>query len=218
MNRGEIRQAVISALNEQDGSAQWPVPEIDRYIDDWYREMAEMTDSVVTTVSIVCPAKAFFIDLPANVLSPFAARDLASGLPIDPVHWTYIDQKLDKTWRRSPGQTRPDCFAAWGLHKILLFPPYASGGTIQVDACAIESLASDGVSPAIPLQHHDGGVEYVIAQCLEKNADEQRMGRARRRMGEFGKSIEALKEWGVSRNAGIAAANYGEAFRGLDYP
>jgi hypothetical protein len=216
MNRGQIRSAVAEALRST-GFVRWTSVELDEYIDDGYRMIANRTGCVAATTTLTTTPNNHYIDLPRETLYPIAFRDLGTGLPIDPVHWSFIDR--NPFWARKTS-TRAEIVAAWGLKRLLLDAAYTVVASIEMmhTVSPITGLGSDGAVPSFPQQFHVALVDYAHFRALLKDADQMRLGRALRQYGYCEDKITDLEEWAINRNEGVAQAMYGERFRTAGLP
>ena len=212
MNRGQIRSAVADALRNTS-YVRWTSAEIDLYIDDGYREIANRTGCVVATSNLTCEAGEHFVDLPDATLYPIAFRDITTGLPVGMCHWTLID--TDDNFFMRKERNRTERVAAWGLKKLLLSQAYSVQSSLEMMAAVspVTGLASDGTEPDLPQQHHQALVDYAHYRALIKDADGPRLGRALRQYGYYLEKVEALTEWAEARHEGIAQAMYGNWLR-----
>jgi len=212
MNRGQIRQATADALRNVSFT-RWTSAELDTYIDDGYREIANRTGCVVSTVNITCEAEERFVSLPAETLFPIAFRDITTGLPVGMCHWTLMDQDDNYFLRKT--RNRPERVAAWGLKKLLLSQAYSAQSLLEMMAaiCPIDGLQTDGTSPDFPQQHHEALVHYAHYRSLVKDADGPRLGRALRQYGYYEEKVAQLTEWADERHEGIAQAMCGNWLR-----
>lgn len=213
MNRGEIRSAVISHLRENATTpVRWTSAEIDRYIDDGYREMAEITGAVVRTDTLTIRAESHFYTLPTDCLYPISIQDAGQDEPIDPVHWLWIDGE-DEIWIRTLRQ-RPEVYAAWGLDEIIFWPAYNADGTVRMTQAIIPGpLASDSATPDLPQEYHGGLVEYAIFRCLLKDADGQQLGRAQRHRAYYMEFLGGLDFWTGRRHPNIRRDMFSQVLR-----
>lgn len=203
-------------MREADTPVRWSVAELNRYIDDGYIDMSERTGAVVATRTINCPAQAHFIALDSDCLYPIAAKDVASDLPIDPVHWSFLDS-VDDVWVRLAGP-RPDFYAMFGLREFIIYPAYETAGTIEMILSVVPTgLATDSAEPDLPEEYHYGLVHYVHGRALAKDAHGDdagpRFGRARRQLGFYQEALNGLGLWTFDRHKHIAKAVYGEHYR-----
>lgn len=209
MNRGQIRLRVIRALREQSVPVGWTEPEINRYIDDEYREIAEQTGAVVETVTIAVQPKTVFVPLPSNCLYPLAVKDVTSGYPIRPVHWTVIDG-FDARWI-DKFRGRPNWWAPFGLHEFIIWPAYSADSNIEMMMAAVPAdFANDSELPNLPEEYHVGIMHKVVSRCIVKHAqDGPRIGRSLRHDKKAEESLSGLEDWTTERHENIHLANYG---------
>lgn len=212
MNRGTIRAQVQTALRETLG-VRYTSEELDEYIDDGYRDVANRTGCLVATVNLSCPARQPLVDLPADCLYPIAFRDVATGQPVDACHWNFIDGE-DQFFIRAVG-TYPELAAAWGLKKLLLYPAYQALGSLEMSYARspVDGFAGDGSSPEYPDGFHVGLVHYAHFRALVRDADERRLYRALRQKKAHEEVVKQIEEWTESRHEGVLSAIYGESFR-----
>lgn len=213
MNRSAIRGAVITTLRESATPVRWALAELNRYIDDGYRDLAERTQAVVRTDTLTVSPSQNYLVLPTDCLFPICAKDVASDLPIDPVHWSFFDNQ-DRVWIRTSG-TRPRFFSLWDWRTLLLYPHYpAGGGSIALTMSIMPTgLTSDGDAPAVPEEYHDALVHYATWRCLVKGAKGARFGRANRQLGFYSERLQGLGIWTQERHEGIFTAIYGQSAR-----
>lgn len=212
MTKQEIRAAIIRHLRESTTPVRWTATEIDHYIDDGYRDLAERTGAIVGERLLVCGSGVHFISLPRDILFPIAIVDDATGEAVDPVHWTYIED-MDSDWLEK-NASRPQVFAAFGLFELSLYPAYGATGTLRgTFAICPETLALDTDEPDLPPEYHAALVHYGSYRCLLKNADGPRLGRALRQLGYFNDYVEGLDTWADGRHEGILMSIYGDRLR-----
>lgn len=211
MTRAEIRAAVLAGLRESAAPVRWTIDEVNRYIDDAYQEVAESSGAVVRTDTLVLAASNNFLALPTDCLFPIAARDVSTGLPIDPVSWVFIDQE-DWSWIRRES-TRPDVFAGWGLHEILFYPKTKANRDIALTMSVLPGPLGDDDEPDFPPDHHHALVHYAWGKALAKQADGPKLGRAMRQFGYYQEALGGLEQWSNDRHAGIATDIYSEPHR-----
>ena len=208
MNLGQIRNRVLDFLREQSSPTGITAAELNRYINDGYRDMSERTLSVVEETTISVPGETPFVTFPTNSLAPLTFVDQTSDMPILPVHWTWIDRR-DKLFVRKT-RSRPSLIAAFGLYEALIYPAYTSGGGTIVLTHAImpTELSSDTDTPSLPEQHHMGLVYYASHRVLLKDADGPRLGRALRQKKYYEETVDGLEVWGLSRHENLRTNVY----------
>ena len=160
MNRGQIRDKVLTHLREDpDAPVRWTLSEVNRYLDDGYREMAELTGAETRTDIITVQANNNFYTLDSDVLYPIAIQDILREKPMDPVHWTFIDE-IDGIWIRTR-RTTADLYAAWGGAELLIYPAPPENRDLTLYSAIIPAgLPADASEPSFPAQYHVGLVEY----------------------------------------------------------
>ena len=201
MNRQEIRLAVQARIDDTDG-VRTTEPELNRYIEDGYTDLAERTGAVVRTVNLALSPTQRFVATPTNMLYPLLMRDLASGLPIDFEDWTFLD-KLDFRFVRRTAQ-RPEIVASWGLGEFLLSSAYGgSGGSVEVIYAAIPGPLADNAEPELPVQYHEALVHYTHARTLLKDAHgdiaQKRIGKAKGQFSEYYGLANSIQRWNFDR-------------------
>jgi hypothetical protein len=215
MQRQEIRDAVLVSLREAPTPVRWSNTELNQYIQDGYVEMAERTGAVVATRTISCPPNAHFIQLPSDTLYPIACKDVGTGLPVDPVHWSFLDS-VDDVWIRL-SSTRPDMYAMFGLREIILYPAFQTTSDLELILAIVPAELGDPDEPDLPEEYHYGLVHYAHARSLLKDAhgDEAgiRLGRAKRQIRLYKEAMSGLGTWSFDRQKHITKAIYGERFR-----
>lgn len=220
MTRGEIRAAAISMLRESSTPVRWLLTEVNRYLDDGYRDLAERTAAVVRTFTVNVPADTNYVVLPSitdgagtfDVLHPLAVKDVSSDLPLDAVHWGFFDGQ-DRVWARTPA-SRPYFYAFWDWLTLLIYPHYGSAGQLSIIASVIpRGFTGDSQEPEIPVQYHDALIHYVVWRCLLKGAKGPRFGRANRQLRHYSERMLGLGEWTQERHEGIFTAIYGKQLR-----
>jgi hypothetical protein len=185
--------------------------EVDRYVNDGYRDIAERTQAVVSTNTLTVEADSPYYTLPSNSLAPLTILDTASGYPIRPKHWTWID-KRDHLWVRKT-RSRPSVFAAWDLHEVIFYPAYAAQSSITLVHAVIPdvtALSADSDVPDLPEQHHMSLVHFALWRSLSKDADGPQLGRAMRQRRDYDNVLGGIEVWALDRHQGIRTATYGE--------
>jgi len=215
VTRGEIRDVAIGALRESAIPVRWSEAELNHYIDDGYIEMAETTGAVVATRNLSANTQNHFVSLPLDCNFVIAAKDQADGLPIDPVHWGFVDE-VDNKWIRV-SSTRPDFFAMFGLRELILYPAYDSARTIEAILSIIPDPLGENDEPDLPQEYHYGLVHYCHARAIIKDAhgDETgpRIGRHRRQERFYREAMSGLGHWTFDRHKHIFMATYGDRYR-----
>jgi hypothetical protein len=206
VTRGEIRAAVISNLRETTPPVRWTLDELNRYLDDGYRDLAERTAAVVRTFTIFLQPGQNYADFPSftdssgtfDVLHPLAVKDQLSDLPLDPVHWSFIDGQ-DRIWVRTSDQ-RPHFYGFWDWQTLLVYPHYgAIGGLGVIAAMMPRGFANDSAVPEVPTQYHDALIHYVAWRCLLKGAKGSRYGRASVQLRNYSEKLRVPADlWGSS--------------------
>lgn len=202
MNRGEIRQAVISILRETSTPTGWTADELNRYINDVYSDTAKETKAVVTTVNLPVAEGQALLDIPANAIQVLTLIDQATGRPIDHVDWLYIHQKNRQFARREDG--RPRYAAPFGMHQLLLYPKYNPAGTVTgtfvTDAVP---MTQDSDVPALPQEYHRG-LSYGVAHlAMLKDAKRSRLKQAMGYYVRWQESLGTLSKWASERHKAI---------------
>ena len=211
MNRGEIRTQVLDALRD-GGAVRWTSDEIDRYIDDGYRKICNTTGCLLATSNLPCAASEHFITLPDDCLYPIAMRDVATGIPVDQVHWRFIDAE-DYLWIQKTS-TYPVYAAMWGLKKLIIHPAYAAAGSMElIYAQTPAAITSDATEPDFPVQFHSALFYYAYSRALAKDADGPRLGRALRQMRYYEEQVAGITQWMETKNEGVLQSVTGEVFR-----
>jgi hypothetical protein len=220
MNRGQIRERVITDINESSPPVSVLTEELNEYIDDAYQEVARVTGAVVTDVTLDCGAGNPYVKLPDNMLRPLAIIDVGNGRPIDLKHWTFVDKVDAQFIRRS--RTSPWFACAWGFKELLLYPSYSAAGQITITGTIIPAaMTSDSDVPDIPEQYHRGLAYYAAHHALIKDADGPRFGRALRKLRDYRDALGEIDLWADSRHENIHMAVYGTKLRDgekLDLP
>lgn len=220
MTRAEIRSAVITTLRESATPVRWTLAELNRYLDDGYRDMAERTAAVVRTVNVTMSPGQNYVALPSvtessgtfTCIHPIAVKDLSTDYPLDPVNWTFVDE-LDATWIRVSAP-RPYYYALWDWQTMLVYPHYGAAGTLVMTmACMPPGLAQDSDEPDFPEEYHDALTHYVVWRCLVKGAKGPRFGRATRQLGYYSERLKGLGDWTDERHEGIFRSISGTALR-----
>ncbi len=174
MNRGQIRQGIISILRETATPTGWSVAELDNYINDVYSDTAKETKAVVLTTDLPVAANQALVDLPKNSFQVLALIDKSTGKPIDHVDWLYISQVNARFAERS--SERPLYAASFGMHQLLLYPKYGAAGTIT-GTFVVDStpMTSDTDIPALPEMYHKGIVFGAAHLAMMKDAKRNRI-------------------------------------------
>ena len=214
MNLGQIRSKTLDFMRELASPVGVTTQEIDRYINDAYVEMAEVTQAVVEEITLTVQAGEHFVPLPQNSLAPLTLIDAATDRPIKPVHWTWVD-KRDRRWIRISRQ-RPRVYSAFGLKEIFLYPAYLADATmtlnhsvVPVEGFATSILENDSDIPNLPEQHHMALAFYAEYRALLKDADGPRLGRAMRQHGYYKNTLDGVGIWSVERHETLRTAVYG---------
>lgn len=220
MNRGAIRAAVIASLREANPPVRWTIAELNEYLDDGYRDLAERTAAVVRTFTLSLQPGQNYVTLPSvtdaagtfDVIHPLAVKDVATDLPLDPVAWSFFDDQ-DRIWIRTSEQ-RPRFYAFWDWHTMLVYPHYGAAGTLSVIAAMMpRGFVDDNSEPEVPGEYHDALIHYGIWRCLLKGAKGPRFGRSNVQLRNFSERLIGLGDWTNERHEGIFKAIYGQRAR-----
>jgi len=220
VTRGEIRAAIISTLREAATPVRWTLDELDQYLDDGYRDMAERTAAVVRTFSMFLQPGQNYADFPSftdgsgtfDVLHPLAVKDASTDLPLDPVHWSFIDSQ-DRIWTRT-SESRPRFYAFWDWQTLLVYPHYGAIGQLLIIAAMMpRGFVDDNSVPEVPEQYHDALIHYGAWRCLLKGAKGARYGRSAVQLRNYSERLIGLGDWTQERHEGIFTAIYGQKLR-----
>jgi len=212
MDLQTIRSLVYSHLKETDPPVGVTEAEVNRYVNDGYRDLAEKTLFAVEEIDLTVNAYENFIELPSNSLAPLTFTDKATGRPIDLVHWEWID-KRDRFWVRK-GRSRPSVVAAFGLSELVIWPHYLTQSQITMNHSIVpDELVNDTDEPEFPEQHHMALVYYATYCALRKDADGEQLGRSMKQHKRYLFSRDGLEVWTLDRHANIRMAIYGNVLR-----
>jgi len=212
VNRGQIRQAVIAILRETSTPTGWTSDELDRYINDVYSDTAKETKSVILTVDIPAPSGVNVIDIPVNAIQTLAVFDKATGEPIDPVDWLWIDKRNRTFIRRS--DTRARYVAPFGMHSWFIYPHYTPEGTITATFTADATpMTSDTDIPAIPETFHRSLTYGAAHRAMMKDAKGKKIRMAMKEFVRWRKSLGELSTWANQRHEKITLSNHGNSLR-----
>ena len=213
MTRREIRTKIIQRLREQTTPVGWSVAEINEYIDDGYVDIAEMTKSVVDNRTLTLVAGQNFVALPTDIICPFDFKDQATGLPIDPVDWEWVDNR-DSHWIRNP-RSRPTYVFSFGTHELGFYPHYSTGGVVEYTAAITPpAITQDATVPDIQGDFHFALIHYALHRCLLKDAlTPDRLHRALRHKRNYKEALGDLDTLQLKRLANLHTANHRQRLR-----
>lgn len=194
MDRATIRQRVVKALRDDDSNIGWTVDELNRYIEDGYKELAALTKAIVDTRDIYVGPDEHFLTLPDDCVQVFETKDKDTEYPIDQVHWDFIDSR-DWVWIRNSA-SRPWLIAPWALHEAIIYPAYAAGGTVTMTMAILPGALADVDEPDIPDEYHRSLIFYATWRAVMRGVTSQeRMERAMYHFRRYSQSLGGLDEW-----------------------
>lgn len=211
MTKGESRARVVRELREEATPVYWTGDEIDAYYDAGLDSLLETGAIVERTVIGVTPGQRF-VDLPGHAIQALAAREIGtptSPRPIRFEHWKTIDQ-FDAYFERTESFA-PDLGASFGLGTLVFWPGFAEAGVLEIMFSAVYAnpLAA-GDTPNIPVEYHEGLVDYQLARCLVKDCvSGDQLGRAQRHMKAFNEIKGGLRHYAEKRHISINRSIYG---------
>ncbi len=176
MNRGEIRERILNALNESATSPVfWSTSEMDSIIDEAQEIICEELEAVKRTDFLPLGAGQlyYFTESIPNCMAPYRLYTTHNNQRIYATTVSELDKK-NELWARVNGD--PIRWAPVGWDMFVLYPhPAAGGGTLRVDYLGWpRALQDDSDEPEIPSPTHDGLVLYGVQDGLLKRWDAKR--------------------------------------------